>query len=211
MQTLLTDADGAPVVVALEPRADADELYVLVEHTVPFADLWVNTPGGRKKAPRRVKLYAADSSVASYAYSGHRTTAETPIPPALLAIAADAARQMGAPVPNYLLVQEYEADSCISPHADDEPTIVPDSDIISVSVGHERDFVFHPARDGREVTRVRLRHGGVVAMRGSCQRNFRHSVPRANKRNPCPPTKVAGKLTTRRYNLTFRHMIPQTK
>jgi alkylated DNA repair dioxygenase AlkB len=211
MQTLLTDADGAPAVVRLALCANPDALYALVERTVPFADLWVGTPGGRKKAPRRVKSYAADASVAAYAYSGQRTTAETPIPPELLRYAADAARQLGAPVPNYLLVQEYEEDSCICPHADDEPTIVPDSDIISISVGHERDFVFHPKQGGREVARIRLRHGAVVAMRGSCQRSFRHSIPRATKRNPCPATRVAGKPTTRRFNLTFRHMIPQNK
>ena len=211
METLLSDADGAPVVVKLAPVPGPDALYRLIEDTVTFADLWVNTPGGRKKAPRRVASYATDASVASYAYSGQRTTAATPIPPGLLAHAAKAAEQLGTPLPNYLLVQEYEHDSCISPHADDEAAIQPSSDIISISVGHERDFVFHPMKGGREVARIRLRHGAVVAMRGSCQRNFRHSIPRATRRNPCPPTIVAGKPTTKRYNLTFRTMIPNAK
>ena len=208
-KVLLADDTGSPAVVALDACNDPDALFDLIEKTVKFNNIFVNTPGGRRLAPRRVASYATDASVASYAYSGQRTTAITPIPPALLEYAAAAAAQLGEPTPNYLLVQEYGLDSCISPHADDEPSIVPNSDIISISVGHERDFVFHPKAGGREVARIRLRHGSVVAMRGACQRKFRHSIPRPNKRNPCPPTMVAGKLKTIRYNLTFRHMIPQ--
>lgn len=211
METLLSDSSDEPVVVKLAPCADPDTLYEYIENNVSFAELWVNTPGGRKKAPRRVASYAADETVASYAYSGQRTTAATPIPGPLLQYAVKAAAQLGTPVPNYLLVQEYEPDSCISPHADDEPAIKPDSDIISVSVGATRTMVFHKKDGGPRVASIPLRHGTVVAMRGSCQRQFRHSIPRPNKRHPCVPATIAGKKTTRRYNLTFRTMVPQEK
>lgn len=203
---LLLREGGASVVRINDVVDNADDIYTWIGENVKFEDLFIGTPRGRVKAPRRAKAYATSSEFATYRYGGQTTQAEFPIPPELYERALRVAQILGHPPPNFLLVQEYPEDGCIHPHADDEPEIVRDSDIISESYGHERDFVFHPKAGGREVKRIRLHHGSVVAMRGSCQRVFKHSVPRATKRNPCPPTRVAGKLTTTRYNLTFRRM-----
>lgn len=200
--------EGTAIVARLPGLVqNADELYKWLEENVQFDAITVATPGGPKVAPRKNAAFASDAAVGAYNFSGQTTRATVPIPPLLQDVVFAAAQRLGSPPPNYLLINRYDGpDDYIGKHADDEGDMEPDADIISISVGHERDFVFHPKRGGTEVARIRLRHGDVVAMRGSCQRVFKHSVPRPNRRHPCPPTRVCGKLTTRRYNITARRM-----
>lgn len=86
----------------------------------------------------------------------------------------------------------------ISPHADDEPGIIPGSPIASLSFGAQREFVFHkkdPARDrsSRPEKRVfTLTNNTLLVMGGTTQTTHKHSVPKDPK------------CTTKRINVTFR-------
>lgn len=78
-------------------------------------------------------------------------------------------------------------------HRDNEPTLVPDATIASVSFGAARDFAFRHVHTG-EKRKVRLESGSLLLMGGACQRFWQHALLRT--------TRSGGE----RINLTFRLM-----
>ena len=80
-------------------------------------------------------------------------------------------------------------------HSDDEPELLRDGAIASVSFGAERKFVFKH-KETKEKVELVLQSGSVLTMSGSCQRYWLHRLP---------PSK---KVLTPRINLTFRTIGP---
>ena len=86
--------------------------------------------------------------------------------------------------------------SHIPPHSDNEDSILPDSDIYTVSIGSQRTLTFQnivgPLLEQR---RIDLTHGSVHCMSRASQDSWEHSIPQAPTPN-CGP----------RISLTFRKL-----
>jgi alkylated DNA repair dioxygenase AlkB len=79
-------------------------------------------------------------------------------------------------------------------HSDDEPSIVRDSPIASVSFGASRKFSFRHRRT-KEVVDIVLEPGSLLVMAGEVQRHWQHTL------------RVSKRVTEPRVNLTFRQMV----
>ncbi len=102
---------------------------------------------------------------------------------------------------NSALVTKYDSHlSHIPPHSDNEPSIAPGSNIITVSLGGSRQIVFRrkpPGEYCREV--METKHGEVYVMTRESQDYFDHAVPRIDQTEYTGP----------RLSITFR-VIRQT-
>jgi alkylated DNA repair dioxygenase AlkB len=76
-------------------------------------------------------------------------------------------------------------------HGDRVARTLPEATIAIVSLGGPRRFLLRPKGGGRSV-RFELASGDLLAMGGSCQRTWQHSVPKVAHADP-------------RVSLTFRH------
>jgi len=79
-------------------------------------------------------------------------------------------------------------------HSDDEPELLPNGTIASLSLGAERKFAFRH-KTSRETISLFLAHGSLLAMKGVTQKHWQHRLP---------PTK---RVQTPRVNLTFRTIV----
>ncbi len=79
-------------------------------------------------------------------------------------------------------------------HSDDEPELLPQGTIASISLGPDRRFHFRHKRTKEKVT-ILLENGSLLLMKGSTQTHWQHQLP---------PTK---KVHTSRINLTFRTIV----
>jgi alkylated DNA repair dioxygenase AlkB len=78
-------------------------------------------------------------------------------------------------------------------HSDDEDSIVPFSDIASLSFGAERPFIFQHKKT-REKIKISLPSGSLLLMKGLCQQCWWHELPKSRK------------ASSPRINITFRVM-----
>jgi alkylated DNA repair dioxygenase AlkB len=76
-------------------------------------------------------------------------------------------------------------------HGDRVARTLPEATIAIVSLGGQRRFLLRPKGGGRSV-RFELASGDLLAMGGSCQRTWQHSIPKVARAEP-------------RISLTFRH------
>jgi alkylated DNA repair dioxygenase AlkB len=76
-------------------------------------------------------------------------------------------------------------------HGDRVARTLPEATIAIVSLGGSRRFLLRPKGGGRSV-RFELASGDLLAMGGTCQRTWQHSVPKVAHAEP-------------RISLTFRH------
>lgn len=86
----------------------------------------------------------------------------------------------------------------ISPHSDDESTLVPGSSIYSFSFGAEREFVLEPkSKDNKSMKKEKIvmKNNTLLVMGGKCQKTHKHSVP---KDKECKRPRI---------NVTFRSFI----
>lgn len=93
---------------------------------------------------------------------------------------------------NSVLLNHYRSgDDAIGMHSDDESQLHPQPVIASVSLGAARTFIFeHKASSLRH--KNQLPGGSLLVMKGTCQQQWRHGIPREPAAGP-------------RVNLTFRH------
>lgn len=98
----------------------------------------------------------------------------------------------GVPFNHVLLNRYRDGKDSMGFHADDEPELGPEPPVASLSLGATRRFVLVSRRGPRERLVVPLEHGSLVVMRGKCQAEYRHGIPKA-------PTVAA-----ERVSLTFR-------
>ena len=79
-------------------------------------------------------------------------------------------------------------------HSDDEKSIQKECTIASLSFGAERKFLLKH-KQTKQLISVNLQSGSLLAMKGSTQTNWIHSLPKTTRVN------------TPRINLTFRSMV----
>lgn len=117
-------------------------------------------------------------------------------------IIAEISHKLGDPTFNKenvtCLVTKYDNGKCHIPyHSDDEPCII--GDIITVSLGAERDLTFR-SKSGKPTQKThRLQHGEVYIMSRESQNYWEHGIP------PDP------NVTQCRVSLTFRRLQQTTQ
>ncbi|MXZ80321.1 MAG: alpha-ketoglutarate-dependent dioxygenase AlkB [Gammaproteobacteria bacterium] len=143
--------------------------------------------------PRLTAWYGDKGTVYGYSGSVHH-----PLPwiPVLTGIRRRVEDFLGRPFNSVLLNLYRNGSDTMGRHSDDEPELGDNPVIASVSFGGSRRFVFHP-KPGNPEPRVRteLDDGSLLIMHGSCQRRWKHSIPKT--RNLARP----------RINLTFRTVL----
>jgi alkylated DNA repair dioxygenase AlkB len=69
-------------------------------------------------------------------------------------------------------------------HGDTTARDLPQATVATVSLGEPRRLLLRPTRGGRSVASLLLGHGDLFVMGGSCQRTFRHAVPKVAAAGP---------------------------
>ena len=147
---------------------------------------------GRPILQPRLIAWAGDIG---YRYSG-QTLEPRPFTPTVSALSARVSERAGVPFNHVLLNRYRTGDDSIGLHADDERELGEDPVVATVSLGASRRLVLVPRRksDGPRRT-VDLGHGALFVMGGTCQRHFRHGIPR----EPA--------VRAERISLTFRRIL----
>jgi len=163
----------------------------------PFSRDWVDVP-------RQQSAYGDPGTC--YAFSGTRVEARPWIEP-LLTLRERLALYAGW-TPNFVLVNRYRSGAdCMGWHADDERDLGPEPEILSLTLGGERDFQLRrrdafprrgrPASAASSLT-LRLGHGSLLVMSHPTNRDFKHQLPRRGGRRP--------DRIPERWNLTWRRI-----
>ena len=128
-----------------------------------------------------------------YRYSG-QTLPPRPFGPMLLELVGRAAAGVGVPF-NHVLANRYrDGMDSMGLHSDDEPELGNDP-VVCSSFGTPRRFVLVPRKGRDERVELMLTAGSLLVMGGTCQRHYRHGVPK--------DAKTAGE----RISLTLRHVL----
>jgi alkylated DNA repair dioxygenase AlkB len=69
-------------------------------------------------------------------------------------------------------------------HGDTTARDLPEATVASVSLGEPRRLLLRPTAGGRSVASFLLGHGDLFVMGGTCQRTFRHAVPKVAAAGP---------------------------
>ena len=99
--------------------------------------------------------------------------------------------QTGCKFNSCLLNLYHSGEEGMAWHSDDEPELLENGAIASVSFGAERTFEFKHKQDNSKV-KVLLEHGSVLLMKFPTQKHWLHQLPKTKK------------VGTSRINLTFR-------
>lgn len=149
--------------------------------------------GRASPLPREV-AWVADPGVA-YRYSGVSSVPQgwTPF---LRDLRGRLEEHTGALFNSVLINRYRDGADTVAWHADDEPELGLTPTITSISLGAERRFQLrHKAT--KHTVEIRLEHGSLLVMSGTCQRDWVHQVPRE------------AKVKESRVNLTFRYVFPK--
>ena len=163
----------------------ADALFVELRDDVPWEHVRV------RGVLQRLATYWIGSVPYAYSRQVRPAAPWLPVPRAIAAaVESVALGDAGERFEGVLLNYYKDGDVKLGFHADDEPVIVPDSPIASLSLGAPRRFVLKHDATG-ETHELTLTHGSLLVMQGTTQRFWKHAVP---------PQRGAGP----RINLTFR-------
>lgn len=146
---------------------------------------------GKVLIPQR-KIAWHGSEPFTYTYSGHTKIAQ-PWTLTLKDLLAALRTTCGEDFNSCLLNLYPTGSAGMGWHSDDEPELVPQSTIASVSLGATRTFHLKHRHHGTRVS-LELAPGSLLLMQGSIQRHWQHRLA---------PTR---KTDAPRINLTFRHM-----
>ena len=180
---------------------DQSEIPKHVLEQIDFQDVWEDQPkkagsflmfGKQIKIPRRNRSYLKD-----YTFSGKKHKGHSSVPYSLWVL-FHWVNQLGYGQFNQIFVNWYHDGShYIGAHQDNEPEIIPDSPIVSISLGDERTFrVTNPAVKKWRYD-VGMPDGTVLVMGGGFQKELKHQVPKTKKSKE------------RRINVTFRQFREQ--
>ena len=100
---------------------------------------------------------------------------------------------------NHVLINRYrDGKDSMGYHADAEPELGPDPVVACLSLGQTRGFSLRPHARGsaQRPMHLPLTQGSLLIMGGTCQRHYRHAVPR-------DPHAAPGE----RISLTFRRLL----
>jgi alkylated DNA repair dioxygenase AlkB len=172
-------------------REAADRCFLRLRETIDWRSDEIILFGKRIVTARKVAWYGDPGC--AYTYSG--TTKEAlPWTPDLRELQAVAEDLSGARFNSCLLNLYHHGDEGMAWHSDDEPEIVRDSAIASLSLGAERRFRFKHKREPGLTAEVLLEHGSLLVMAGPAQRHWLHCLPKTKR------------VTEPRINLTFRQI-----
>jgi alkylated DNA repair dioxygenase AlkB len=152
---------------------------------------------GRTHAIPRLTSWMADPGL-RYRYSGLEQQSQ-PWLEALLLLRQRLEHICGHPLNSLLLNYYRDGHDAMGCHADDEPELVPDASIVSLSLGVCRSLRFKPKprsplAAGRPSQLVELGHGDLLLMDAPTQQHWLHELPRRRR------------LTQARLNLTYRQL-----
>lgn len=169
------------------PPAEADALYA----TLLRETAWKQEIGRGRPFPRLTAWYAGAGL--EYRYSGvtHVGAGWTPT---LLDIKQRIEPVAGATFNSVLLNRYRTGRDSIGMHADDEPELGTNPVIASISLGAVRTFLLRH-RKTREKRTLRLAHGSLLVMAGTCQHHWLHGVPKTDE------------AVGERINLTWRRIL----
>jgi len=177
-----------------EELAEIDFDTLWTEHPEEFGEVIIF--GKKQKMPRWSQSYGAD-----YIYSGVVHSA-APIPEVFQPF-FDYANKLGKGKFAQMLVNWYQDGShSIGRHRDDEKQLIPDSPIISFSLGATRKFRVRDYKDKKILQDIDMQHGDILVMGGKFQKDLTHEVPKI--------TGKKGENTGPRINITFRQYINES-
>lgn len=171
-----------------------------VLESINFDDLWNQHP----ERVGRVKMYDKwvdtprfhQSFLKSYRFTGQELEAKEPCEQ-LVRIKKIIDEKLGYGQFDQVLVNWYRSGlDYIGAHSDDERQIIPNSEIVSISLGATRKFRIRDKKTKAIIRDIDMQNGLILVMGGEMQKHFTHEV-----------VKVAGKKGEeigRRINITFR-------
>jgi len=149
----------------------------------------ITMPGGPVETPRFQKAFGVD-----YKYSG-RVNKALPVSPLLEPFRRWARENINDAL-NGLLLNWYDGlqGHHIGRHKDSTKNLIPDTPIVTISLGEERTFRLRPwpAQAGGKRTDFPARNGTVFVLPWKTNQNFTHEVPHSTRR------------TGRRISVTLR-------
>ncbi len=172
-------------------QTEANSWYKHFNSTVQWRSEQVKVFGKFYDQPRLTALYADEEK--SYTYAG------------LTLEAFSFTEKMKRLKNDIEYVTTYRYNSCLFNlyrnekdsngwHADDEPELGPQPVIASLSLGATRRFHLKHKMDKTLKRTIELRHGSLLLMAGTTQKDFKHQLPKTQ--TPKAP----------RINLTFRYI-----
>ncbi|MEP4077821.1 alpha-ketoglutarate-dependent dioxygenase AlkB family protein [Haloferula sp.] len=176
---------------AILEELEEEQLFRDLMSQVPWKSDEVVMFGKRIVTARKVAWYG-DSGF-GYRYSGTEKVA-LPWIPVLRELKRRVEEKSGENFNSCLLNLYHDGSEGMGWHSDDEPSLVKDSAIASVSLGVERKFSFKH-RETKETVSLMLERGSLLVMKGETQRSWRHALPKTKK------------VDSPRINLTFRSFV----
>lgn len=172
--------------------------------SIKFEDLWKLCPtergtvyilGNLIETPRFTRSYGVDYAFAGTVSEGY------PLPDILVPLKKYIDNTFGNGGKFNVLVNWYpDGHSYIGKHSDDERQLVPDSPIISLSLGAERKFRIRRKGDKPDIILdLPLVNRKLVMMGGKMQKFFTHEIPKISGKK--------GSETGPRINITFRRFM----
>jgi alkylated DNA repair dioxygenase AlkB len=178
-----------------EPRwiasEEADRLLAALRDELTWEGRAVVLFGRSVLQPRLI----AWSGEVGYRYSG-QTLEPRAFTPTVAALLTRVGERAGATFNHVLLNRYRTGDDRIGLHADDEPQLGADPVVATLSLGAARRLILVPRRRADGPRRFfDLGHGALFVMGGTCQRHYRHGIPRAPA------------VRAERISLTFRRIL----
>ena len=170
---------------------EAARALAAVRAEVTWAEREIVLYGKRIMQPRLVGW----AGEVAYRYSG-QTLEPRPFTNTVRAL-TDRVNEFAGARFNHVLLNRYrDGRDNMGMHADDEPELGPEPVVATLSLGATRRLTLLPRRprDG-ERRALELPSGSLLVMRGACQRQFRHGIPREPR------------VTEERVSLTFRLIV----
>ena len=179
---------------AFLPAGEAERVFARVREELAWEQRDVVIFGRRIPQPRMIAWGGAPP----YRYSG-QTLEPRALTPLLAAVLSRARDHANEPF-NHVLVNRYrDGRDSMGMHADDERELGPAPVVATLSLGATRRFVIARRRGAAgDRHTVALASGSLLVMRGACQSEFRHGLPR--------DAAAAGE----RISLTFRTITEAT-
>lgn len=173
--------------------AEANDLEAALLRELAWEQRHIVLFGKRILQPRLI----AWAGELPYRYSG-QTLEPRPWPDTVRSVLSRVNARSTAEFNHVLLNRYRDGQDSMGYHADAEPELGPDPVVATLSLGAERRFALrrHEKRSGEAPLSLPLRHGSLLVMGGTCQRHYRHAIPRGG----------AG-LVEQRISLTFRRLL----
>lgn len=173
------------------PAAQADALMHALLTQVPWETHRIRMFGRWLDSPR-LSCWMGDAE-AHYRYSG-ADFAPHPWAPAVQELRERLQLVCDGRFNSVLLNRYRDGRDSMGWHSDDEPELGATPLIASLSLGASRRFLLRRRDDPAQKAEYLLGHGDLLLMRGHCQRDYQHALPKT--------ARVSGE----RINLTFRQI-----